>query len=215
MSEDVAAPHGRDEDGTPLAPYGYLKDGVTPRKSNRGARPGQRGNGNRAARSRRPGVRSHSRTDAQRKEALCALGEMAITGPLTALSMSPVISKRFGKDQADAIAGDAVILNEAMPALADGLIVLSQSKPGALAWLDGVEEKAPYLLLASVGVQVAKALVTNHLNPNPEFARAARLQAAMRQQEFINAIERQAAEMGVQFGGGEEPTVRIPDEAVA
>jgi hypothetical protein len=142
-------------------------------------------------------------------------GEMLLTTPLTAMSMSPVVAKRFGQDQADALAGDAVILNEALPALADGLIVLSQSKPGALAWLDQAEEKAPYLLLASVGVQVAKALVTNHLNPNPEFARAARMQAAMRQQEFINAIERQAAEMGVSFDGDEEPTVRIPEGAVA
>lgn len=211
---DVSAPHGYDDDGKPNAPYGYLKDGVTPRKSNRGARPGQRGNGNRAQR-RRPGVKNHSRTDAQRKDALCALGEMSITGPLSALSMSPAIANRFGQDQADALAGDAVIMNEALPALADGLIVLSQSKPGALAWLDQVEEKAPYLLLASVGVQVAKALVTNHLNPNPELARAGRVQAMVRQQEFINAINQQAAEAGITFGAAEEPTVRIPEDQVA
>lgn len=213
MSEEIAAPHGRDDDGKPLAPYGYLKDGVTPRKSNRGARPGQRGNGNRARPSRRPRVGGHNPTDAQRKKTLVGLVETAITTPMLALSMSPVVAKRFGQGQADALAGDAVILNEAAPALADGLIVLSQSKPGALAWLDTVEEKAPYLLLATVGVQVAKALVTNHLNPNPEYANAARLQAAMKQQAFINAIEEEARQMGITFGPENEPTVRIPEPA--
>jgi hypothetical protein len=52
-----------------------------------------------------------------------------------------------------------VILSHFSPAIADGLIVLSQSaSPGVLAWLDQVEDKAPYLMLAQVGVQVTKAL---------------------------------------------------------
>jgi hypothetical protein len=213
VDESKKAPHGYEDDGvTPRTPYGVNLDG-TPRKSNRGARPGQRGNGNRARKSR-PGVKATSATDAQRKQALCALGEMAVTGPLAALSMSPVVSKRFGKEQADALAGDAVILNEALPAVADGLIVLSQSKPGALAWLDQVEEKAPYLLLASVGVQVMKALVTNHMNPNPKLAEAGRLRARMQQEAMISAIEQQAAEMGININA-DEPTVPIPSENAA
>jgi len=212
---DTEAPHGRDADGTPLAPYGYLKDGVTPRKSNRGARPGQRGNGNRASRARRPGVSTSSQSDKIRKEQLCALGEMMLVSPLAAASFSPVVAKKFGQRQADALAGDAVILTQYLPGLADGLIVLSQSKPGALAWLDQVEEKAPYLLLANVGIQVAKALVSNHMDPNPRLASAGRLQAAMRAEQLAQAIEAQAAEMGITLNDGNEPTVVLPDEEAA
>lgn len=211
---DEAAPHGRGEDGKPLAPYGYLKDGVTPRKSNRGARPGQRGNGNRAAR-RRPGVKSSSPSDAQRKEQLCALGEMGIIAPLAAASFSPFVANRFGQKQADALAGDAVILTQFLPDIADGLIVLAQSKPGALAWLDQVEDKAPYLLLANVGIQVAKALVSNHMDPNPRLAKAGRLQAAMRAEQLAAYIEAQAAEMGVSIPDGNEDTIPLQDQDAA
>jgi hypothetical protein len=211
---DEAAPHGRDENGEPLAPYGYLKDGVTPRKSNRGARPGQRGNGNRARRTPgRPAAKSPS--DKVRKEQLCALGEMMIVTPLATASMTPGVAKKLGQKQADALAGDAVILTEALPQLADGLIVLSQSKPGALAWLDQVEDKAPYLLLANVGIQVAKALISNHMDPNPRLAKAGRLQAAVRTMQLAEAIEQQAAEMGISFAPADEPTVVLQDEEAA
>lgn len=211
---DEAAPHGRDESGKPLAPYGYLRDGKTPRKGNRGARPGQRGNGNRA-RTRRPGVKASSPTDAQRKEQLLAIGDMTIIAPLAAASFSPFIANRFGQKQTDALAGDAVILTQFMPQLADGLIVLAQSKPGALAWLDQVEDKAPYLLLANVGIQVAKALVSNHMDPNPRLAKAGRLQAAMRAEQLAAYIEAQASEMGVTIPDGNEPTVVLQDEDAA
>jgi len=215
MSDDVEAPHGYNEDGTPAAPYGYLKDGKTPRKSNRGARPGQRGNGNRARRgSSRPGG-SKSPSDKVRKEQLIALGDMAIISPLAAASFSPMVAKKFGQKQADALAGDAVILTQYLPHIADGLIVLSQSKPGALAWLDQVEDKAPYLLLANVGIQVAKALVSNHLDPNPRLANAGRLQAAMRAEQLAQMIEQQAAEMGIRIDDGNEPTTVIVDEDAA
>jgi hypothetical protein len=211
---DEAAPHGRDENGAPLAPYGFLKDGKTPRKSNRGARPGQRGNGN-GARARRPGVKASSPSDAQRKEQLCALGEMAIISPLAAASFSPVVAKKFGQKQADALAGDAVILTQFMPNIADGLIVLAQSKPGMLGWLDQVEDKAPYLLLANVGIQVAKALVSNHMDPNPRLAKAGRLQAAMRAEQLAAYIEAQAAEMGVSLNEEYEDTQVIPEQDAA
>lgn len=211
--EKKVAPHGRDESGKPLTPFGVNIDG-SPRKSNRGARPGQRAGGGRSrGRSPRVGSKVKSPTDEQRREMLLGLGEMVITGPLAALSMSPLVAKRFGKQQADALAGDAVILTQYMPGIAEGLIVLSQSKPGALAWLDQVEEKAPYLLLANVGVQVAKALVGNHLNPNPDLARAGRLQLAMNQQAMIANIEAAAAEMGIDLN--EEPTIPIPSDQAA
>jgi hypothetical protein len=209
--ETKIAPHGRDEFGEPKTPYGKNLDG-TPRKSNRGARPGQRRAG---GRTKGPAKKAqHSPTDEQRKAALCQLGEMAITGPLVALSVAPPVVSRIGQEQADAFAGDAVILTQFMPHLADGLIVLSQSKPAALAWLDTVEEKAPFLLLASVGVQLVKALANNHMNPNPNLAAAGRLQAQMNQEMMIREIERQAAEMGINVNG-EEPTTVIPTEEAA
>lgn len=210
---DEKAPHGYDDNGAPLAPYGYLKDGVTPRKSNRGARPGQRGNGNRAARTPRAGVKK-SANDEARKAQLCALGEMVVISPLAAASMTPGVARRIGQKQSDALAGDAVILTEFLPHLADGLVVLSQSKPGMLAWLDRVEDKAPYLLLANVGVQVAKALVANHMDPNPRLANAGRLQAATRSMQLVEAIEAQAAEMGIEMSGN-EPTMVIPTDEAA
>jgi len=211
---DAAAPHGRGEDGKPLAPYGVKADG-TPRLSNRGARPGQRGNGNRARARRRPGAKASSPTDVQRKEQLIALGEMGIIAPLAAASFSPFVVNRFGQKQADALAGDAVILTQFLPGLADGLIVLAQSKPGALAWLDQVEDKAPYLLLANVGIQVAKALISNHMDPNPRLAKSGRLQAAMRAEMLAAAIEQQAAEMGISIPDGNEPTVPLQDQEAA
>jgi hypothetical protein len=211
VDESKAAPHGRNEDGTPKTPYGVNLDG-TPRKSNRGARPGQRGNSGRR-KSPRAASQSTNATDEQRKMMLCQLGEAAITTPLAGLSMHPFVAKRFGKDQADALAGDAVLLNQFMPHIADGLIVLSQSKPGALAWLDQVEEKAPFLMLAQVGVHLAKALVNNHMNPNPNLARAGRLQAMMNQEAMVREIERQAAEMGISLD--DEPTTVIPTEEAA
>ena len=211
---DEKAPHGYEEDGvTPRAPYGHRADGV-PRKSNRGARPGQRGNGNRAA-SRRPSTAKKSPSDAHRMQQLCALGDMVLISPLTAASMTPGLAKKIGKGQCDALAGDAVILTEYMPKIAEGLIVLSQSKPGMLTWLDQVEDKAPYLLLLNVGVQVGKALVSNHMNPNPRLANAGRLQGAMRAMQLAEMIENAAEEMGISIGSENEPTVPIPDEAAA
>lgn len=210
---DENAPHGYEEDGvTPRAPYGLRSDGK-PRKSNRGARPGQRGNGNRAA-PRRPGGTKKSPSDAIRMQQLCALGDMLVISPLSAASMTPGLAKKIGQGQCDALAGDAVILTEYMPKLAEGLIVLSQSKPAALAWLDQVEDKAPYLLLLNVGVQVGKALVSNHMNPNPRLAHAGRLQGAIRSLQLAEAIEAQAAEMGISFGS-DEPTIPIPDDEAA
>lgn len=193
MSEAKDAPHGRNEDGTAKTPFGVNVDG-TPRKSNRGARAGQKGNS-----SRKPGTAKTSNlTDKKRREMLVGLADMFLVTPLAGLSMSPQVGKYIGPVHADALAGDAVILSHFSPGIADGLIVLSQSKPGALAWLDGVEDKAPYLMLAQVGVQVVKALVSNHTNPNPELAQAGRVMVAMRVQEMADQINREAAEMGIQ-----------------
>lgn len=192
------APHGWDEDGTPKAPFGYKTDGK-PRKSNRGAKPGQRGNAASTATKKKAvaGNMASSATDKKRKDMLIALADMMVVMPLAGLSSAPYIEKRFGKKQATAIAGDSVILSHFMPGIADGLVVLSQSKPGALAWLDSVEEKAPYLMLMQVGLQMTKALVTNHLSPNPELAEMGRVQAQMRAQEMANAVAAEAEALGI------------------
>jgi hypothetical protein len=205
VSDDPTAPFGRDDDGVALAPYGLKTDG-TPRLSNRGARPGQASKGPKRPRTR-PGVKLSSRTDKQRKDALVGLMDMVVVTPLLAASMSPQVKSRIGEKQTTALAGDAVIVSSYAPHLAEGLIVLSQSKPGALAWLDQVEEKAPYLMLMNVGLQMAKAFVENLVNPNEELAGTAQLMAKMRMAEMAQAIQQEAADMGVTLDT--EPTVEF------
>lgn len=215
--ETKAAPHGRDENGVPKTPYGVNRDG-SPRKSNRGARPGQKGT--RSTRRRPAGVSVRNQTDKQRKEALCGLADMLVVMPLAGLSASPQLAGRIGPRHAEALAGDSVIVSRYMPHVADGLLVLSQTKPRALAWLDTVEEKAPYLMLANVGIQVARALVENHIHPNPDLATAGRLMAQMNAKAMADEIIREAERMGLPTDpddfarqasspNGDEPTIPI------
>jgi len=192
--DDPKAPFGLDGSGAPIAPYGYKVNGE-PRISNRGAKPGMRGNGGKKAISA-----AASKTDEKRKEMLVALADMFLVTPLAGASLSPFLSKRFGERQTNALAGDAVIVSTFAPSAADGLIVLSQSKPGALARLDTVEEKVPYLLLLQVGVQMTKAFIGNHLNPDERLANAGRTLASMKAAQMAEEIERQAAELGVPTG---------------
>jgi hypothetical protein len=190
-TRDPKAPHGYDADGQPLAPYGYKVDG-TPRLSKRGARPGQRGNkGPASAKS------AAKETAAKRRDMLIGLADMLIVTPLAGASASPFLAKRIGPKQADALAGDAVIVSHFAPSLADGLLVLGETKPGAIAWLDSVEDKAPYLMLAQVGVQMVKAFVGNHMNPDPRLAEAGRTLVQMRAAQMAQAIEDEAAAMGI------------------
>jgi len=194
--KDPKAPHGREVDGTPKAPYGLKTDG-TPRLSRRGAQAGQRGNNS----SSRSNVRSikggRNTTDQQRKAMLVELTQNFVAMPLVALSSSPVVQKKIGASQADALAGDALILDQFAAPLADGLIMLSQAKPGVLSWMDTVEEKAPYLQLMMVGIQMTKALVGNHLRPDPRLAEAGRTQMQLKAQAMAAEVERQAREAGV------------------
>lgn len=194
ISDDPKAPFGLDGSGVPIAPYGYKVNGE-PRISNRGAKPGMRGNGSKKAISA-----ASSKTDEKRKEMLVALADMFLVAPLAAASMSPFLAKRLGARQTNALGGDAVIVSTFAGPAADGAIVLSQSKPGALAWLDTVEEKAPYLMLAQVGVQLTKALISNHMNPDERLANAGRTLASMKAAQMAEEIERQAAELGVPTG---------------
>lgn len=194
ISDDPKAPFGLDGNGVPITPYGTKVNGE-PRISNRGAKPGMRGNGGKKAISA-----AASNTDKKRKEMLVGLADMLIVTPLAGASLSPFLTKRLGERHTDALAGDAVIVSSFAPHLADGLIVLGQSKPGALAWLDTVEEKAPYLMLMQVGLQMTKAFVGNHMNPDARLANAGRTLASMKAAEMAEEIERQAAELGVPTG---------------
>lgn len=197
------APHGYEEDGiTPKAPYGLNVDG-TPRKSNRGARPGQRGNGGRATAptgSRKVAAAISGKTNltnAKRKEMLCGLADMALVTPLASISVAPFLKSKIGEAQTNALAADAVIVKRFMPEIADGLIVLSETKPGALAWLDSVEDKAPYLLLLQAGLGIAKAVIENHRAPNPELAAAGRTLVRMDMARMADQINAEAAAMGL------------------
>lgn len=192
---DAAAPHGFEEDGfTPRAPYGLNVDG-TPRKSNRGARPGQRGNGGSAAKSQ-PLVKPKN-SDASRRALLIGLADMMITTPLAAAADAPALRKRLGDKQADALAGDSVIIDTSIPDIADGLIVWSQSKPGLLSWLDTVEDKAPMLMLLQAGVKMTKALIQNHMDPNPDLVTAGKLRLKMKARQYATMIQQEAAAMGL------------------
>src|SRR3954465_11920002 len=173
--ESVLAPHGRDEFGVPRAPHGLKVDG-NPRKSARGARPGQSGNGNSRARAR---TTTQDRTkntgsDAERKTALLGLADMFILNGLVGMSLARPVVARIGQQQADALAADALVVNHFAPAIADQLILLSEDRPWLLGWLDGVEDKAPLLGIGMVGYQMVKALMGNHFAPDPRMAAAGR-----------------------------------------
>lgn len=191
MSNDPTAPHGRAEDGTPLAPYGLKVDG-TPRKSNRGAVAGSKGNTSTKA----PKVRQ-SASDAQRKRALVSLAETFIQMPLMAISTAPPVVKKLGQAQADALAIDSYLIGEFAAPLSDGLITWSQARPGALDWLDKVEEKAPALQLVMVGIQFVKALAMNHASPDHAAANQVRNLTMKRAEEMQAEMESMAEEAGV------------------
>lgn len=211
---DPTAPHGRDENGTPYAPYGYKANG-DPKLNNRGRPPANAGPKvaapkRKTAPNTKAGARPRSRTDAQTKTQLMELATLATT-PLSAAASSPVVRRKLGERHADALAGDAVILDAFAEPLIDGVIHLAKSKPGLLAWMDQVEDKAPYLMLAQTGLQAVKAIVQNHMNPDPALARAGRKLAQVRAAQYAAAIEQQAAELGIT----DENVVTLPEQRAA
>lgn len=195
---DSSAPHGRDSNGVPLAPFGLNVDG-SPRKSNRGARAGQKkGTGPQAKNTAAPKVGVSSLSDSDRKGMLCELADMMIVSPLASASQIPVLATRLGK-HADALAGDAFILSQYFPGIADGLILLSKTKPHTLAWLDKLEENAPMVVLTNALLRAGKAIADNHFNPNPKVAQAGRSLAALRMAQMAEAVNAQAAAMATDF----------------
>jgi len=193
QANDPAAPHGRDASGTPLAPYGLNVDGSV-RKSNRGARAGQKGNrkpGTTA--SSAPSVSTSNLTDAERKGMLLELADSLLVTPLAGLSQAPFLAGRIGAVQTDALAGDAFILSQYAPGLADGVILLSKTKPKTLAWMDKLESNAPYILITKALLDTGKAFLENHMNPNPRLAQAGRSLAALKMAQMAEAVNAEAA----------------------
>lgn len=192
---DVNAPFGYEEDGiTAKAPLGYKADGK-PRVSNRGRKSG--GSTGVSSPRRNTTRKKAGRSDAQRRTMLMGLTDMWVTTPLAALSKSDAIAKRIGEKQADALAADALIIDTYKEGVANGLIQLSQTKPGVLSWLDTVEEKAPWMMLAMVGVQIAQAVVSNHMNPDARLAEAGRAMAAKKAEDFAREVEEESRQMGL------------------
>lgn len=209
ISDDPAAPFGYEEDGvTAKAPYG-LKTDNTPRLSNRGARAGQGGGRKARAPRRTSGPRAtKNTTDRHRKDLLMGLVDMWVVTPLAGASLAPQVAKRFGPKHAAAFAGDAVIVDQFSEPIADGLIEMSQTRPAMLAWLDTVEEKAPWIGLAMIGIQMGKAFLENHANPNPELVQAGRVMARTKMAQVIESIRADARAMGID-PDGMEPTVDL------
>lgn len=196
---DAEAPHGYDDNGVPLAPYGLKRDG-TPRLSNRGARPGSNaGSGGNAPRRKArtpsgPAANISNLSDQQRKHMLLELTDSLLVSPLASLDRVPFIAKRLGQ-RAMAMPGNAFILSQYAPGIADGLILLSKTKPQYLAWMDKAEENAPYILMAQALMQAGKAMLLNTLNPDARLAQAGRSYAMLRMQQMADAVNEQAAEM--------------------
>lgn len=205
ISDDPSAPFGTAEDGTPIAPFGLKVDG-TPRRSNRGAKAGAgRAGGPPRKKPATSSPRSAPAMSGQdRKEMLLAFNDMFVVNGLVGAALAPVTSNYLGPDQAAALAGDAVIMAHFAPPLADGLIALAEVKPGLLSWMDGMAEKAPYLLLVQTGVQITKALVGNHIRPNRDLANAGIRLAAMNAARMAEEVQREADAMGI-------PKFEMPD----
>lgn len=208
---DENAPHGYDDQGLPLAPYGYKVDG-TPRKSRRGAQAGSKGNTAKTATAKKGNAVPQSPTDLQRKSMFCDLTSNLIEVPLIGLSVAPPVVTKIGANHANALAGDAYLIHQFAPHIFDGLNMLSQTKPKVLSWMDKAQENAPLLHLALVGIQMTKAVVSNHMTPNPQLANAGRMMMQMQFAEMAQATEDAARAAGINVDAMTRATGAVPQE---
>lgn len=215
------APHGYDTDGvTPLAPYG-LKTNGKPRLSNRGAR----SDGGFARTAATAPAASAPKSVKKQREALIMMADIFIATPLAGLSTNRFVKGWIGERQADALAGDSVIISHLAPHIAEGLIDAAQDKPSLLGFLDKVDEKAPWLKLTYAVGQLAKMMAANHLSPDPSLNAAGRKVAEIRMRKLAQEISDEAAQYGVTDeeaaqdprGGiyDDAPRESYPDEPVA
>jgi hypothetical protein len=207
QDESVVAPHGRDEQGVPKAPFGYTQEG-NPRKSNRGRRAGVTAPPKKTEKNVKAGARPKSRTRAQTKSQL-----MELVGEFTAAVAKGVdsgpVRARIGDRHAGAIMGHALIVQATAGDVLDGVIMMAEKRPGLLAWMDKAEEAAPALVVAKGLATMAAAMVQNHMNPSPELEHAARSMVRVRAARYAAAIEEEAAALGLD----DEPT--IPEQRAA
>lgn len=183
---DIEAPHGRDDQGVPLAPYGLKADGA-PRISNRGRTAA-------APKKKAPAARSSGkRTRADTVAQLVELSSM-LTTPMVTAADAPAVRNRIGDRKATALAGVAVLLDAHAEPAAQAVYVMSQTKPGLLAWMDKVEDKAGMLMLAQVGMSLTRSLVANIMNPSEELAEAGRQMVKAKAARYAAAVQETYAE---------------------
>lgn len=203
--EKTKAPHGRDDNGTPLAPFGYKTNG-DPKLSNRGRAPAPQ---KKATTNVKAAARPRGRSAAQTKGQLLELVGM-LTTPLAAAVDAPAVRKRIGERHADAVAGDVVIVEALAPDFIDGLMMAAERKPGLLAWMDKAEDAAPALIMAKAAATMVKAIVQNHMHPDPQLAAAGRRLASVKAARYAAAIEQEAQALGL-----DDNVVDIPGQRAA
>ena len=197
---DPKAPHGYAEDGvTPKAPYGFKADG-TPRLSKRG----RTAKASAAGPSATKGRSASAQRARDQRDGLLQLADALISPAMAAVSNEGV-AKRLGERRAAGLAGSLVILDGFVPAYVDQVVALSQTKPGMLAWMDRLEDSAPYMGLAIVTAQMVKAIATNMMQPDARLAEAARLKAKVRAAQMAQAVEEEARRQGVSLIEEPEP----------
>lgn len=186
-TDDELAPHGRDHEGVPLAPYGLKKDG-NPRKS-RSGRSAASGTAPAPAKKATPNTKAqHSAgSRAAQKQGLIDLADMLLT-PASMAASAPPLRRKYGDKRADAIAGSVVIVESFVPDIAEFATVVGESRPGLLAWMDTVEDKLPLIMGAKIAVGLGKALWGNWQNPNPELAKAAARRGPVRAAQFAMRV---------------------------
>lgn len=210
MDEKTVAPHGRDENGVPKAPFGYTQDG-NPRKSNRGRRPGDKvaAPPKKNERNVKATSRPKSRTRAQTKTQLLELvGEL--TAAVAKGADAAPVRARIGDRNAGAVMGHAVLVQAVAPDILDGVILAAEKRPGLLAWMDRAEEAVPALMIAKGLATLTAAIVQNHMNPSAELESAARSMVKVRAARYVAAIEEEAAALGLV---DEQPV--IPEQRAA
>ena len=200
MSDDVDqdAPHGRGEDGKPLAPYGLRKDGK-PRLSNRGrtaAAPGKKTSPNAKA-APAPGSKK------AQKQGLLELADMILT-PTAAAVTAPPIRRQLGDRRGDALAGSVMILGAFADQAADLAIAVAEDRPGLLSWMDRMDDKVTLIMGAKLVLGLGRALYGNWQNPDPKLAQAAAQIAPLRAAQFAASISDQY-ERYVEAGLIEDP----------
>jgi hypothetical protein len=202
---DPAAPHGRDDQGVPHAPYGYKADG-TPRLSNRGRTAGAAKKTAAAPPKKEkrnaPTGPAPGSADAQ-KRALLELADTLLM-PAALMTTSPLAEKRLGEKRAMAAAGSVIIVQAYAEQTADVVVRLAADRPGMLAWLERADDAMPWLALLRVGAQLGKALYSNFREPDPRLASAAAKFGHLRAVQMAQAIEEEAAAYGITDAAIEE-----------